>query len=491
MSSSLEDREPSSEKDKILQAEIKSYNNEIGNGGSDISLVATNKYGSSQSLVSSDTEQSVSVWSSFSAHVNYINAVTGSSMIAMPFVLREAGLILGGALIMLVALITAVSLVLQINAGRAVRANTYQETTEVLFGWPGFVICGLLQFAVPFFSMMSYNVVVGDSLPKVFMRMGNLEPGHILLNRELIITMMTLGVTLPLSCFRNIKSLAHSSFVSIGILIIIGVCISVRASAMRVLEGMSTGGIALFAPHLGPAQAIVTFGFCIHQVSFTLYRSLDESRTRWNRTTYTSMFASAGLCLFIGLGGYCSFGKLTQGDVLENYCYHDDLMNVMRGLFVMTVLFTYPSECFAAREVIETTFFRERQPPTAVHHYGITFILVLLAMFLSFTTKCLAFVLLLTGLFFSCPLAFILPSLLSIKARKEEPTMSLKNISALLLLVFSVVVEIAGIVTIVVDYDTVSTCSGGQQMHYCYTEVNGTEVQIAFPFLSLSPSPLT
>jgi len=39
------------------------------------------------------------------------------------------------------------------------------------------------------------------------------------------------------------------------------------------------------------------------------------------------------------------------GDILENYCYSDDLVNVARVLFAVAVMLTYPVECFVTREV--------------------------------------------------------------------------------------------------------------------------------------------
>jgi hypothetical protein len=38
------------------------------------------------------------------------------------------------------------------------------------------------------------------------------------------------------------------------------------------------------------------------------------------------------------------------GDLLENYC---DDMNLARVLFCVSILLTYPLECFVAREVIK------------------------------------------------------------------------------------------------------------------------------------------
>ena len=39
------------------------------------------------------------------------------------------------------------------------------------------------------------------------------------------------------------------------------------------------------------------------------------------------------------------------GDLLENYCWEDILMNFARFAFAITIMLTYPVECFVTREV--------------------------------------------------------------------------------------------------------------------------------------------
>ena len=46
-----------------------------------------------------------------------------------------------------------------------------------------------------------------------------------------------------------------------------------------------------------------------------------------------------------------SFFSLHPGDLLENYCYSDNLASLARILFAITIICTYPLECFVCREV--------------------------------------------------------------------------------------------------------------------------------------------
>ena len=57
--------------------------------------------------------------------------------------------------------------------------------------------------------------------------------------------------------------------------------------------------------------------------------------------------------VFLGLASesYMYVYFYFSGDVLENYCHQDDLVNVARFLFAFTIMLTYPIECFVTREV--------------------------------------------------------------------------------------------------------------------------------------------
>lgn len=83
------------------------------------------------------------------------------------------------------------------------------------------------------------------------------------------------------------------------------------------------------------------------------------------------------------------------GDLLENYCWDDDLMNLSRLLFSITILLTFPIECFVVRDVLETSFLRKDPniPISDNVHYGITLGIIAVTYIISMTTDCLGVVL--------------------------------------------------------------------------------------------------
>lgn len=98
--------------------------------------------------------------------------------------------------------------------------------------------------------------------------------------------------------------------------------------------------------------------------------------------------------------GRFSFNDRTAGDILENYCQDDHLMNVARLLFCLTILLTGPIECFVARDLIINTLlkrseYRDPQPTSEMNlqRVLVTSVIVTATCIVSFTTDCLAIVL--------------------------------------------------------------------------------------------------
>ena len=96
------------------------------------------------------------------------------------------------------------------------------------FGTPGYVIQTFFQFIYPFIAMISYNVIVGDTITAVVVRVSGVNPNNWFVQREFIIVLTTLFVTLPLSLYKDIGKLAKSSFISLVLVAFILVAIIVK-----------------------------------------------------------------------------------------------------------------------------------------------------------------------------------------------------------------------------------------------------------------------
>lgn len=119
-----------------------------------------------------------------------------------------------------------------VKAGHISGRFSYQGIMEAAFGKAGYVLLGALQFFYPFIgkrgryrpqllvrnlipAMVSYNVVVGDTVTKVIVRLTDIGPQHLFAKREIIVLIATIFITVPLCLYRDIAKLAKISFFSL------------------------------------------------------------------------------------------------------------------------------------------------------------------------------------------------------------------------------------------------------------------------------------
>lgn len=104
---------------------------------------------------------------------NYVNSIIGSGVIGIPYALHRAGFVLGIFLLIIIAILTDYSLCILVKSGNIAGVSTYQDVVEAAFGRPGFYLLTIIQFIYPFIAMISYNVIIGDTATKAFIRIFN------------------------------------------------------------------------------------------------------------------------------------------------------------------------------------------------------------------------------------------------------------------------------------------------------------------------------
>lgn len=102
--------------------------------------------------------------------LNYINSILGSGIVGIPYALHKAVFGFGLFLLISLAVVTDYSLSLLVKSANLAGVTSYQDLVHVAFGRPGFYLLTLLQFIYPFIAMISYNVIIGDTVTKVFKR---------------------------------------------------------------------------------------------------------------------------------------------------------------------------------------------------------------------------------------------------------------------------------------------------------------------------------
>ncbi|XP_026708852.1 putative sodium-coupled neutral amino acid transporter 11 isoform X2 [Athene cunicularia] len=323
--------------------------------------------------------------------------------------MKEAGFPLGVLLLFGVAYITDYSIILLIKGGNLSSTNTYQELVRKTYGLVGYLILSTLQFLYPFIAMISYNIITGDTLTKVFQRIPGVGPDNVLTDRHFIILLTTIIFTLPISLYRDIAKLGKVSLISLILTIVILIIVMVRT--------------VTFSPQV------------------------PKSENAW-------IFAKSNAVQAVGV--------MSFGDIFENYCRDDNLATFGRFCYGVTVILTFPLECFVTREVIANVFFHGNL--STVFHIVVTVVIIAVATGVSLVYDCLGIVLELNGVLSATPLVFIIPTACYLRLSKERWNHSDNLISCLILAVGVLVMTVGFVLTILHPQE----CSHGKEMFYCF-----------------------
>ncbi|XP_032142472.1 putative sodium-coupled neutral amino acid transporter 11 isoform X2 [Sapajus apella] len=342
---------------------------------------------------------------------NVVNSIIGSGIIGLPYSMKQAGFPLGMLLLFWVSYVTDFSLVLLIKGGALSGTDTYQSLVNKTFGFPGYLLLSVLQFLYPFIAMISYNIIAGDTLSKVFQRIPGVDPENLFIGRHFIIGLSTVTFTLPLSLYRDIAKLGKISLISTGLTTLILGIVMARAVSL--------------GPHI------------------------PKTEDAW-------VFAKPNAIQAVGV--------MSFGDLFENYCRNDDLVTFGRFCYGVTVILTYPMECFVTREVIANVFFGGNL--SLVFHIVVTVMVITVATLVSLLIDCLGIVLELNGVLCATPLIFIIPSACYLKLSEEPKTHSDKIMSCVMLPIGAVVMVFGFVMAVTNPQD----CTHGQEMFYCFPD---------------------
>jgi sodium-coupled neutral amino acid transporter 11 len=299
-------------------------------------------------------------------------------------------------------------------------ANSFQATVSACFGRPGLIAISVAQWAFAFGGMIAFCIIVGDTIPHVisalFPSLEGVPILGLLTDRRACIIIFILGISYPLSLYRDIAKLAKASAMALVSMLVI--ILTVATQGFRV-PPENKGGFSksLLTVNDGVFQAIgvISFAFVCHHNSLLIYGSLKEpTLDRFARVTHYSTGISMVACLLMAVAGFLTFGDKTAGNVLNNFPTDNIMVNIARFCFGLNMLTTLPLEAFVCREVMETYYF-PGEPFNMNRHLIFSSALVVSAMALSLMTCDLGVVFELIGATSACALAYILPPLCYMK----------------------------------------------------------------------------
>ncbi|KAL4809051.1 transmembrane amino acid transporter protein-domain-containing protein [Aspergillus unguis] len=353
------------------------------------------------------------------AFMNMANSIIGAGIIGQPYALRQSGMIMGVALLIALTITVDWTIRLIVVNSKLSGADSFQATMQHCFGKSGLIAISVAQWAFAFGGMIAFCIIVGDTIPHV---LGSLFPSlrdmsflWLLTDRRAIIVLLVLGISYPLSLYRDIAKLAKAS--TLALLSMAVIVVAVITQGFRVPKESRGDVKSLLFLNSGFFQAVgvISFAFVCHHNSLLIYGSLKKpTLDRFAKVTHYSTAISLLMCLLMGVSGFLFFGSETQGNVLNNFPSDNILINIARLCFGLNMLTTLPLEAFVCREVMTTYYFAD-EPFNMNRHLIFTSALVITSVAMALLTCDLGAVFELIGATSAASLAYIFPPLCYIK----------------------------------------------------------------------------
>eukprot|EP00035_Acanthoeca_spectabilis_P031672 m.15235 g.15235 ORF g.15235 m.15235 type:complete len:459 (+) comp4890_c0_seq2:336-1712(+) len=380
------------------------------------------------------------------ASFNLINSIVGAGMIGIPFAFKEAGLITGIFLMIMMGVLTDYSLRLLIHLSEVSGRSTYQNLVFYYAGRSGFIALSFAQFMFPFFGMCAYSIIVGQMYPLVFTVMFG---DTFLSDRHPVIAIMSLLVMIPLALKRDIAGLARWSLLAIAGVVFLAFALIIGGTTVE--HPKDRGPVpTVVEENVVQAIGVMAFAYVCHHNVFLVYESLkDANEARMAKATHLSLGTSCVLMLVVGIAGYLPFGAATSANVLDNFPEDDKLITAGRVFFGMVVMLTYPIECFVAREVIVECFFAGGL--TLRNHILVTLAICGSVLAIALLTNDLGLVFEINGVVCANILAYSLPGFLGAVAFRDKSITDPERYKPVLLLIFGAAVFLIGVVMIVLE----------------------------------------
>lgn len=147
-----------------------------------------------------------------SAFMNMANSIIGAGIIGQPYAFKQAGLLSGIILLVGLTFVVDWTICLIVVNSKLSGANSFQGTVEHCFGRSGLIAISLAQWLFAFGGMVAFGVIVGDTIPHVLQAVW---PGlrdtpvlGMLADRRAVIVIFILGVSYPLTLYRDIAKVS-------------------------------------------------------------------------------------------------------------------------------------------------------------------------------------------------------------------------------------------------------------------------------------------
>eukprot|EP01065_Artemidia_motanka_P035503 TRINITY_DN43407_c0_g1_i1.p1 TRINITY_DN43407_c0_g1~~TRINITY_DN43407_c0_g1_i1.p1 ORF type:complete len:532 (+),score=189.32 TRINITY_DN43407_c0_g1_i1:65-1660(+) len=306
---------------------------------------------------------------------NLLNAILGSGVLGLPYVMQASGVGLFIALILTMAVLVDFSLQLLLAAALTTNTRNYGKLGELAMGpWGGRAVCLTIVFQNAG-GIISYFTVVKDVVGDVMQLV--VSSDSIWANRDFMAVLCCVALAFPIALSPRIGFLGYAGLVSFATFMWFGFFV-IGKLAVQGSYCDDDCTVYYFHPTLDTFLAVPTmcFSFVCHTTVLPVAEELEEAdkagrsrrqRRRMVTVIHLSVAIAVTIYTVVSLCGYLTFRGTTKKDLLKSYADRDgsDPYSVTtRLLFALAVLLGAPLIFFPWRKAMLTLLGEDDQPPS-------------------------------------------------------------------------------------------------------------------------------
>ncbi|KAF0852222.1 mitochondrial transmembrane amino acid transporter protein [Andalucia godoyi] len=378
-----------------------------------------------------------------SSTVNLANSIIGAGVLSLPLLFKDNGAGMMIFLLVVGAVLSAVSLQLLVYVGHLLRIPSYEEIAFVLFGKYGRLWIVISMIIINLGACTAYTYVMTDVLEQDLQSFVSKDVADTIFSRAGIMTMLSVFVLWPLACLRRMNSLRFTSYLSMAIIVfflfaLIAECSmkggepDADSSGTNGQEndggkrsgsfhaGFSGDGITLFV-----AIPVISFAYTCHSNLYPIQFELKQSSP--GKMAWVISMGSI-LCFVvysvIGFCAYYLYWDNTSADVLVNMGKSgQDMFKAVRLVYVVSLATTYPFSSFPMRSAIDELFWAGK-PSSAKRSLRLSTAIVAVVLLITLFVPSLTIVYSIAGAIASTSVCYILPPLMFLKTHGGYPQIS-------------------------------------------------------------------
>jgi len=313
-----------------------------------------------QPNVTDENEGSATI---FSIMINLFSTITGAGMLGLPYAFANTGVVMGLGWFLLTGFGEAYALHLLAKCVIKKKMYSFRELAEETMNlkWSENLVDAMLALNC-FGCCCGYLIIIGHLLPDIFREFVHPPDNSVLLNRNILISVVSWVVTFPLVCLKTLDSLRFTS--TLGMLGILYVSIVTILFAYRTdligdpcenkLEcpGDFYWGFTGDLPNILRVLSVFCFAFVSAQNVPKLTQELkDRSECRMGNAIYGAISMSIVLYFLTAVAGYKAFGDSVDADLLRSFPINKYTSAARIG--ITTVLCTtFPLQMFPTKNSV-------------------------------------------------------------------------------------------------------------------------------------------